>query len=114
MLTFAQFERELSSERTKDKMYQRAEKGMWNGGRVPYGYDRKDKKLVVNKTEARIVTEIFETYIESGSLADTYTFLKQKGLRNRGGQQFTKSVIFYILRSSIYIGKIKYGKKTFS
>jgi len=56
MLTFAQFERELASERTKDKMYQRAQKGMWNGGIVPFGYKKENKKLIINKKESEIVT----------------------------------------------------------
>jgi DNA invertase Pin-like site-specific DNA recombinase len=53
MLTFAQFERELASERTKDKMLQRAQKGMWNGGIVPFGYKSKDKKLIIDKKPQR-------------------------------------------------------------
>ena len=52
MLTFAQFERELASERTKDKMLERAKKGLWNGGLVPYGYKRENKRLIVNPKEA--------------------------------------------------------------
>ena len=67
MLTFAQFERELASERTKDKMIERAKKGMWNGGIVPYGYSKENKKLVINPKEAEIVKLIFEMYITTGS-----------------------------------------------
>jgi len=59
MLTFAQFERELASERTKDKMLERAKKGMWNGGIVPYGYKKENKKLVINSKEAEIVKLIY-------------------------------------------------------
>lgn len=55
MLTFAQFERELTSERTKDKMIQRAQKGMWNGGTVPFGYKTENKKLTLNEKEAKII-----------------------------------------------------------
>ena len=55
MLTFAQFERELVSERTRDKMLQRANKGMWNGGLIPFGYKTEDKKLVVKKADAEKV-----------------------------------------------------------
>jgi len=64
MLTFAQFERELTSERTKDKLLERVKKGMWNGGHTPYGYERKNKKLISNKKEAEIIRLIFETYLE--------------------------------------------------
>jgi len=55
MLTFAQFERELTSERTKDKMLERAKKGLYNGGSAPYGYQRKNKKLVINQKESEII-----------------------------------------------------------
>lgn len=63
MLTFAQFERELASERTKDKMIQRAQKGMWNGGTVPFGYKTENKKLTVNEKEANIIKNIYESYV---------------------------------------------------
>ena len=67
MLTFAQFERELASERTKDKMLQRANKGMWNGGIVPFGYRTENKKLVIDEKEAKIVKniEMFQTLWDS-------------------------------------------------
>ena len=61
MLDFAQFEREMTVERTKDKMYQRAKKGLWNGGTAPYGYVRKDKKLVIDKKETECI-KTFTTY----------------------------------------------------
>ncbi|MEW6087130.1 MAG: recombinase family protein [bacterium] len=60
MLTFAQFERELTSERTKDKMLERAQKGMWNGGIVPFGYKAENKKLIINGDEAKIIRSIYE------------------------------------------------------
>jgi DNA invertase Pin-like site-specific DNA recombinase len=68
MLTFAQFERELASERTRDKMLQRAQKGMWNGGLVPYGYKAIDKKLIPDEKEAEAVRLMFETYVENGRM----------------------------------------------
>jgi len=68
MLTFAEFERELTSERTKDKALERAKKGMCGGGAAPLGYKRENKKLIVNKKEADIVRHIFETYVETGSI----------------------------------------------
>jgi len=97
MLTFAQFERELASERTKDKMLQRAQKGMWNGGLVPFGYKTENKKLVINENEAKIVKNIFDSYIEHGSIFKIY---KEAAL--------PKSRIAYILRNIVYTGKIKY------
>jgi len=109
MLTFAQFERELASERTKDKMLQRANKGMWNGGIVPFGYRTENKKLVIDEKEAKIVKNIYENYIASGSLAKVYNELKNKGIKDRKGLSFSKSNIYYILRNIIYTGKIRYA-----
>ena len=60
MLTFAQFERELTSERTRDKLLERAQKGLWNGGIVPFGYKSENKRLVVHEEESKIIKVIFE------------------------------------------------------
>lgn len=100
MLTFAQFERELISERTKDKMLQRAQKGMWNGGFIPFGYKSENKKLVINYGEAKIVQSIYETYISAISVA-----------KISHETNLSKSRIFTMLRNPIYIGKIKYDGK---
>lgn len=81
MLTFAQFERELTSERAKDKLLERVKKGMWNGGHTPFGYERKNKKLIVNKKEAEIVRMIFETYLETGSINKVYDLLKEENIK---------------------------------
>ena len=109
MLTFAQFERELTSERTKDKLLERAKKGMWNGGRSPYGYERKNKKLINNKKEAEIVRLIFETYLEASSINKVYDVLKEKNIKNRQEKIFTKAHLALILRNVAYTGKIKYA-----
>ena len=109
MLTFAQFERELTSERTKDKLLERVKKGMWNGGRSPYGYERKNKKLIINKKEAEIVRLIFETYLETGSINELCDLLKEKKVKNRQRKIFTKAHLTLILRNITYIGKIKYA-----
>ena len=70
MLDFAQFEREMTVERTKDKMYQRVKKGLWNGGTAPFGYRRENKKLVINEKEAGCVRLLFDSYIKTGSLSE--------------------------------------------
>ncbi|MDP2924153.1 MAG: recombinase family protein [Candidatus Omnitrophota bacterium] len=100
MLTFAQFERELTSERTKDKMLQRAQKGMWNGGIVPFGYKAENKKLVINEYEAKSIRSIYEGYI-----AD-YPIAKLAKTAN-----VTKSRVYTILRNPVYVGKFKYAGK---
>ena len=106
MLTFSQFERELTSERTKDKLLERAKRGMSNGGLTPYGYMRQDKKLIPHPKESEEIKSIFETYIETGSTAKTYKKLKEKGVKNRLGKNFSKTNIGHILRNVIYISKI--------
>ncbi len=106
ILTFAQFERELASERTKDKMLQRA-------GIPPYGYRTINKKLIPDKKEAETVRVIFETYVQTGSIAEAYKRLKIRNTLNRNGNTFTKSCIHHILGNVIYIGKIRYAEKIY-
>jgi site-specific DNA recombinase len=107
MLTFAQFEREMTAERTKDKMEARAKKGLWNGGIVPYGYKNIDKKLVIDEKEAECVRNIFKTFIETQSLAETRGQINIK-YQTRAGKKFSKGTIDNILRNPIYYGKIEY------
>jgi len=109
ILTFAQFERELTSERTKDKLLERVKKGMWNGGHLPFGYERKDKKLIINKKESEIVRLIFENYLETGSVNEVYDLLKEKNIKNRQGKIFSKPFLTLILRNITYTGKINYA-----
>ncbi len=113
MLTFAQFERELASERTKDKMIQRAQKGMWNGGIIPFGYKTENKKLLINEKEAKIIRDIYENFVTSVSLSKVYNDLKDNGARDRKGNTFSRTEIDYILRNIVYTGKIKYTGKVF-
>jgi hypothetical protein len=113
MLTFAQFERELTSERTKDKLYERAQKGLWNGGIVPFGYKKENKKLIIDETEAKIVKSIYESYLECHSVSQIYNDLKNKGITYRTGMPFSKSGVQNILRYVVYTGKVKYGDKVF-
>jgi len=107
MLTFAQFEREMTAERTRDKLLQRAEKGMWNGGIVPYGYENVDKKLVINEKDSEGIRDIFNIFIETKSLAETRRRINQK-YKTRAGKKFGKGSIDNILRNPVYYGKISY------
>jgi site-specific DNA recombinase len=101
MLTFAQFERELTSERTRDKMMERAQKGMWNGGMTPFGYTSVNKQLMPHPEHADTVRAIFRDYMNARPLAD---IKRQFGIS--GGHIAT------ILRNPIYAGKIRYAGKT--
>jgi len=113
MLTFAQFERELTSERVKDKMFQRAQKGMWNGGSIPFGYSNQDKKLIVDKQESEVIKLIYDIYIDTGLLCRVYNKLKGENIKNKKGKYFTKKALSDILRNILYAGKIKYNGQIF-
>jgi len=108
MLTFAQFERELISERIRDKLLERAKKGYWNIGSTPFGYKREDKKLVINHDEAKVVKYIFEEFINTGSVYEVYKSLKGKGWNNRKGLPITVEEISKLVRRVVYVGKIEY------
>ena len=113
MLTFAQFERELVSERTRDKLLERAKKGFWHGGITPYGYKRENKRLVVNKKEAEIIRLIFEKYLETGSITGVYDLLKENNIKNRQGNLFRKIAIAFLLRNVVYVGKVKFADQIY-
>ena len=108
MLTFAQFERELISERIRDKMAERAKKGMWNSGNTPLGYKRENKVLVIEPKEAEIIRNIYEVYISTGSLSEVYKDLKSKKMFHRNGLPLMNTRIEDILRNILYTGKILY------
>ncbi len=108
MLTFAQFERELISERTRDKMHECAKKGLWTCGHTPFGYKRLEKKLIIEPVEAKIVRAIFEIFISTGSTAEVYKKLKEKSLFNRRGLPISQEEIGKILKRIVYIGKIEF------
>jgi len=113
MLTFAQFERELTAERTRDKMLQRAEKGLWNG-QAPFGYRLEEKKLVIDKKKAEIVREIFETFMTTGSLLETMKRVNENGWKSRSADKpLTINGVFYMLRNPVYTGKMNWAKKVY-
>ncbi len=121
LLSFAQFEREIISERTKDKMGAARKKGRWVGGIPILGYDldRMNHKLVINPKEVEIVREIFDIYIKEKSLLRTAMLMNEKGYRRKtyvtsegkamGGQKFQTTTVQYILKNITYTGKIKYA-----
>jgi site-specific DNA recombinase len=123
LLSFAQFERELSSERVRDKIAASRRKGKWTGGTVPLGYDAKDKKFVVNKTEAETVRTIFRRYLELRSFSKLVADLDRRGIvtkrrttkvpKYNGGIPFTYGPLAYFLRNRIYIGEVHHGGKWF-
>src|SRR5689334_14036697 len=108
LLSFAQFERELASERVRDKVAASRRKGKWTGGSVPLGYDAKDKRLVVNPAEAKTVSMIFERYLALKSLLKVVDVLNARGVvtkkrsnggRQPGGVRFTYGSLAYLLKN---------------
>src|SRR5204862_1097583 len=82
LLSFAQFERELTGERIRDKIAASKKKGIWMGGPVPLGYDAKDRKLLVNAPEAVQVRRIFDLYLELGCVRKLEVALAEEGIRS--------------------------------
>ena len=116
LLSFAQFEREVTGERIRDKIAASKQKGMWMGGCVPIGYDCVDRKLVVNPEEAKVVTRIFEIYRDIGNTFRLVAALKQEKLVSKarirrngersGGGDFSSGALSAILKNRIYLGEI--------
>jgi site-specific DNA recombinase len=123
LLSFAQFERELASERVRDKVAASRKKGKWTGGTVPLGYDAKDKKLVINKTEAETVRTIFRLYLELKSFGKLVAELDRRKIvtkrrdtkvtKYNGGIPFTYGPLAYFLKNRIYVGEMHHSGKWF-
>lgn len=121
LLSFAQFERELASERVRDKVAASRRKGKWTGGTVPLGYQAKDKKLVVNLKEAETVRIIFKQYLELKSFGLLVQDLDRRGIvtkrrdtkvpKYRGGIPFTYGPLAHVLKNRTYLGEVHHGGK---
>ncbi|MDE2337505.1 MAG: recombinase family protein [Alphaproteobacteria bacterium] len=108
LLSFAQFEREVAGERIRDKIAASKKKGMWMGGTVPFGYEVKDRALIINKEEAGLVKHIFEKYLELGCVRKLKRALDLTGAKVRTGNPFSMSVLFWLLQNVTYIGQVKH------
>src|SRR3989338_5142072 len=107
MLTFAQFEREMSSERIKDKFEQKALKGLWNGNLMPLGYKKVDKKLIVDPKSARVVKALYEVFIETGSFKKVMDYAIERNLKHpQRNNLISEHGVYNILRNRVYLGKI--------
>jgi site-specific DNA recombinase len=116
LLSFAQFEREVTGERIRDKIAASKRKGMWMGGNLPLGYDVKNRQLVINEAEAETVRYLFQRYVELGTVAALRADLKQHGIvskiwtsssgNRRGGASYSRGALYYLLRNMIYMGRI--------
>jgi DNA invertase Pin-like site-specific DNA recombinase len=118
LLSFAQFEREVTSERIRDKIAASKRKGLWVGGTLPLGYEMKDGKIAIVEEEAELVRLIFRRYLELGSVNELLRDLKARNIRTRtkqlstgairGGISFGRGALYYVLGNHFYIGEVKY------
>lgn len=105
LLSFAQFEREVTAERIRDKVKASRMKGMWMGGYVPLGYDVVDRKLLVNDEEATTVRMVFERFVEVGSATVLARELRGDGFRNKQGTLIDKGYLYRLLNNRVYLGE---------
>src|SRR3979490_1634394 len=122
LLSFAQFEREVTSERIRDKISASKRKGLWVGGMAPLGYDTKDRKITVNEAEAACVRTIFCSYLKLSSLNLLTAGLRKQGNVSKirtlktgetvGGIPFTRGPLAHLLRNRFYIGKVLFKGET--
>ena len=116
LLSFAQFEREVTGERIRDKIAASRRKGMWMGGVVPLGYDLLDRTLHVNHAETASVREIYAAYLRLGCVSKLQRYLAEQGIlskarlsgsgRASGGAGFSRGALYELLRNRIYLGQI--------
>jgi site-specific DNA recombinase len=115
LLSFAQFEREVTGERIRDKIAASKKKGLWMGGQPSLGYDVKDRKLVVNEAEAAIVRMIFHRYLELGSIRALKAELDEEGVSKQrtaadgssyGGKSFSRGPLYLMVQNRVYRGEI--------
>jgi len=124
LLSFAQYERELTSERIRDKFAASSERGIWMGGAIPLGYDVKERKLLVNEVEAKTIKHIYHYFLKTGSVSDLVRDLNERGFKTKSwtsqsntfypGKKFCKTSVRRILDNPIYAGKIKHKNNIYN
>jgi len=123
LLSFAQFEREVTGERIRDKIAASKKKGLWMGGRPPLGYDGVDRKLVINPGEAATVRDTFQRYLTLGSVRALADHLEAAGVRSKswigrqgqalGGGAFGAGALHHLLANDVYRGGIRHRDVVF-
>jgi site-specific DNA recombinase len=116
LLSFAQFEREVTGERIRDKVAASKRKGMWMGGVLPVGYDLRNRQVVINPAEAERVREIYRIYLKLGCVSKLREHLEQIGVRSKrrtsrtgrtsGGTVYSRGALYDILQNRFYRGEI--------
>jgi DNA invertase Pin-like site-specific DNA recombinase len=123
LLSFAQFEREVTGERIRDKIAASKRKGLWMGGKVALGYVVENRRLVVEETEAKLVKLIFKRYLALGSVEELADELNAKGYKTKvqrsvtkppiGGCPFRRGTLYHMLANPIYLGKVVHKGEAF-
>jgi len=121
LLSFAQFEREVTGERIRDKIAASKRRGMWMGGTVALGYDVSDHRLVINPAEAETVKGIFQRYLELRSVRLLKDDLNRRGIISKirlsrngnrsGGKAFSRGALYELLSNPVYIGEIRHREE---
>ncbi len=123
LLSFAQFEREVTGERIRDKIAASKRKGMWMGGVVPLGYDLRDRNLVINPDEAAKVRTIYHLYLAEGCVSRLRVALDAKDIRSKkrlsntgnatGDNSFSRGALYQMLQNRVYLGEITHKENSF-
>ena len=108
LLSFAQFEREVTGERIRDKIAASKKKGMWMGGIVPLGYKVVDRKLLIEESEAITVRRVFREFLRLGSVLRLEEWLRANNIRTRRGNYFLRGPLYTMLRNPLYLGLIRH------
>ena len=118
LLSFAQFEREVTAERIRDKIAASKRKGIWMGGVVPLGYDLRERRLVINPAEAEVVRQIFRRYLELGCVRLLKEELDRRGVISKSrclanglsqkGYSFSRGALYVVLSNPLYVGEIRH------
>src|SRR3954452_1500141 len=104
LLSFAQFEREVIGKRIHDNFAASRKRGMWMGGWTPLGYQVKDRKLIVNEVDARLVRSIFQRFLKTGSATTLARHLVAESIRNKYGKLIDKGLLYKMLTNPVYVG----------
>jgi len=113
LLSFAQFEREVTGERIRDKIAASKKKGIWMSGAAPIGYELKYRKLLVDNKNAQKVKMIFEKYLELKNVPDLIQYLRENNIKTRNNVFFKKGGLYHILQNKTYIGLITHKDKSY-
>src|ERR1035438_7732784 len=123
LLSFAQFEREVTGERIRDKIAASKRKGMWMGGIPPLGYDLKERKLIVNPKESQLVCDLYRLYLELGCVSKLKTHLDREEITSKvrisvagnrsGGTSYSRGALYEILKNRLYRGEIAHRNQVY-